>query len=80
MKYHVKGEIEIRYTWWVDQEIEAESEDDAIDAVCEDLDPSDSLTSDTNTYRLDVDKIEEREETEFERMRRLGAPMLPGFA
>lgn len=80
-RYHVEGEIRIEYRWFVDEEIEAESEDDAIDAVCEDLDTYQSLDSDTEAHNINVTLIEdEPEPAEDQRMRALGMPMLPGIA
>ena len=82
--YHVKGEIRIEYAWLIDEEVEAENEDDAIEAICDELDPSDSYDNNTDIYSLKVNEkvneVEAREEpTEAQRMIALGHPMLPGF-
>lgn len=81
-RYHVKGDIRIGYTWSVDEIVEAEDEEDAIDAVCEGLDPSDSFDADTDASVKVVEVEEEGEESELpedRRMRALGMPMLPGL-
>src|SRR5262245_18918911 len=80
MKYHVWGIVRITYEWAIDEEVEATDKDDAIDAVCDDLDTSDSFDSDTDTYGLSIDEVvAPPEPSEAERMLALGMPMLPGF-
>jgi beta-xylosidase len=79
-RYHVKGDIRIDYTWYVDQIVEAESEEDAIDAVCEDLDPSDSFDLNTESDCKVILIEDEQDLPEDRRMRALGMPMLPGIA
>lgn len=79
MRYKVIGDVRIEYLYRVSKEVEAESEDDAIDAVCDKLSPSDAESFSIDTG-VTVTLIEDIEDAEDVRMRRLGAPMLPGLA
>jgi hypothetical protein len=80
-RYKVEGMIKIEYTYYVAEEVEAENEDDAIDAICEEFLPGDEDRADYDTYGCKVTLIEDEDELpEDRRMRLLGAPTLPGFA
>jgi ribosomal protein L20A (L18A) len=78
-KFRLKGTIKITYDWIIDEEVEAENEEDAVEAVLENLEPYNSFDSDTDTYMLDIDEVDESEQSEAQRMMLVGAPMLPGF-
>lgn len=61
-KFRIKGTIDITYTWQVDEEIEVEDdegEDDAFEAVIEELDPITSFTSDTDTHDCECTEIDD---------------------
>jgi len=80
-RYQVTGRIKIEYSYEVNEVVEAENEDDAIDAICEDLLPGDEDRADYDTYGVKVTLVEDESEEEAEdrRMRAMGMPMLPGF-
>lgn len=80
-RYKVDGSIRIEYTYYVNNEVvEAESEEDAIDAICEDFLPGDEDHFDCDAWGVTITLIEDDEETpEDQRMRARGMPMLPGI-
>lgn len=57
--YRVKGNFTRTLRFDVDQEVEAESEGEAIDAVCEDTDDDQAWDSDDSVHGLVVEKIGE---------------------
>jgi ribosomal protein L20A (L18A) len=59
--YRVKGTIRRTEYYDVDEEVEAENEDKAIDAVCEDLDSHRCWSSDDDVYDVKVEKIRDDE-------------------
>lgn len=82
-RYRVHGRVRITYAHEVDEEVDAESEDGAIDAVCDDLNHWDASTTETDVYAIKVMLITsagpDADPGEDLRMRLLGMPMLPGF-
>lgn len=65
-KFHIKGTVDITYTWQVDEEIEVEDdegEDEAFEAVIEDLDPITAYTTDTDTHDCECYEIDESGES-----------------
>jgi len=78
MQYRVNGTVKITYSWLIVNEVvEGDDEDDAIDALIGDLDPTDAFDTDYDTYSLAIE--EDAELSEAQRMQALGMPMLPGF-
>ena len=69
VKYHVEGMIKIEYTYWVNEDVEAESEDNAIDAITEDFLPGDENSSEYDSFGVKVTLIEDEEMPEDRRMR-----------
>lgn len=65
-RYKVNGTIRIEYSYYVNQEVEAESEDDAIDAITEDFLPGDEDHCETDTYGCTVTPIEAAGQPELE--------------
>ncbi len=81
-RFRVTGSLTrtLRFAF-VHEEVEADNEDDAIDVACELLDESDAFDIDESTHGLSVEElIPESDIPEDVRMRRMGAPMLPGIA
>jgi len=69
-RYKVTGRIKIEYSFYVDEVVEAESEDDAIEAICEDFLPGDEDTYDTDTYGVKITLIEDEDELPEDRRMR----------
>ena len=80
MQYKVAGTIRIEYVYYVDETVDAESEDDALDAICEEFLPGDEDSTNYDTHGCNVTLIENEDEIpEDRRMRLIGMPMLPGL-
>jgi hypothetical protein len=80
-KFKVDGVVKITYTYYiVNETIEGDDEEDALDGLIETCEPTDAFDTDIDFYSLKVEEIEEAEETEAKRMIAMGASMLPGFA
>lgn len=81
MRYTAHGTIRITRSWAiVNETIEGDSEEDAIDGLIEDLNSEDAFEYDADTYGLTVEPIPDPEEpSEAARMRAMGQPVLPGF-
>lgn len=65
-RFKFSGTIKITYEYRiVDETIEVEDDEgeaDAIDAICEDLDPSESIDCEYDLFSLDVEELDENDE------------------
>jgi hypothetical protein len=80
MRYRVHGVLtrELRFT--IDEEVEADSEEEAIDLVCDDLSDIDADNAEDDTFNMKVEEVEEESDVaEDRRLRAMGVPMLPGL-